>query len=92
MREYQDAVFERRSGRHCKGVPGGQRLGSVSHFTVARHAEEQVRGRVLASPKYRMRSQPILPRGERGPDVTFLSEDGHVLNYGTYKDTTSLYN
>ena len=58
----------------------------------ARHTEEQERDRVLLSPKYRMKSPTPSPRGERGPDVTFLSEDGHVLNYGTYKDATSLYN
>jgi len=40
----------------------------------------------------RILPRPFLPRGKGGPDVIFLSEDGHVLNYGSYKDTTSLYN
>ena len=43
-------------------------------------------------PSIEWKSPTPSPREKRGPDVTFLSEDGHVLNYGTYKDATSLYN
>ena len=39
-----------------------------------------------------MLHQTFFPREEREADESILSEDGHVLNYGTYKNTTSLYN
>ena len=66
MREYQDAAFERRSGRHCKGVPGWQRLGSVSHFTAARHTEEQVRGVPLLHSSISDESPTVLATRRRG--------------------------
>jgi hypothetical protein len=39
-----------------------------------------------------MLPQPFFPHEEREADESILSEDGHVLNYGTYKDSTFFYN
>ena len=78
--------------RFCKGVSGGQGAQQRNSVTAAAgHRETQEAcSSFIQVPG--MRPQPFFPREEREADESILSEDGHVLNFGTYKDTTSLYN